>query len=454
MLIRRYYGHFAAITELVLIIVFSIIVSDFFWPLSTGMPTAIIFTAGIIHFFISFFLLSYEDYFKKSRVSEVMKLLVSNSIGSILLFWVYKGVYDIEMAGDVYFFIMIFILFPLLLRIVLLNFSKYLLRSKKIQFNTIIIGTGKRSEGVHRELKKINSSLGLNFLGVIGFSEQEYDKNERLPLLGTVNELEGFIASHEIHEIILSPEAEEEDDVLSILEILEGCSATISIIPDIHRVFSGGVTINHIVGVPIIQVSRRINSLSYSLGKRIFDIAFSSFFIALGLPLFIVCSLMVLFSSPGGIFFVQERMGYHGRKFKLIKFRSMYKGSESAGPQLAVDNDVRMTKWGRIMRKTRLDEIPQFFNVLIGQMSVVGPRPEREFFVNQIINRTSLYRRVFRVKPGITSLGQVKYGYAHNVDEMIQRLKYDLLYIENMSFTLDIRILVYTVLTVLKGKGK
>ena len=171
-------------------------------------------------------------------------------------------------------------------------------------------------------------------------------------------------------------------------------------------------------------------------------------------PFFIFSAIAVKFSSPGPILFLQERVGINGTIFKIIKFRTMYVDSENLGPQLSSENDPRITKIGRFMRKTRLDEFPQFINVLFGQMSLVGPRPERQFYIDQIVKLEAQYLHLNRVRPGITSWGQVKFGYAENVEQMLQRMKFDLIYLKNRSLALDIKIMFYTVIIVLKAKGK
>ena len=165
-------------------------------------------------------------------------------------------------------------------------------------------------------------------------------------------------------------------------------------------------------------------------------------------------AVMVKLSSPGPVFYRQDRIGINGHPFCIIKFRSMFMDAEKTGPSLSSDNDPRITKWGRFMRKVRLDELPQFWNVLKGDMSIVGPRPERQFFIDQIVKIAPHYRHLHRVRPGLTSLGQVKYGYAETVEQMVERLKFDILYIENMSLAMDFRVVLYTLKIILEGRGK
>jgi lipopolysaccharide/colanic/teichoic acid biosynthesis glycosyltransferase len=171
-------------------------------------------------------------------------------------------------------------------------------------------------------------------------------------------------------------------------------------------------------------------------------------------PLLLLISMLVKATSRGTVFFFQERIGRNGIPFQIIKFRSMHTGAEKLGPQLSSSHDARITKFGKILRKTRFDELPQFWNVLAGDMALVGPRPERQFYIDQISKINPHYQKLHRIRPGITSWGQVKYGYAENVDQMVQRLRYDLLYLENMSLAMDIKILFYTIVIVLKGAGK
>ena len=188
--------------------------------------------------------------------------------------------------------------------------------------------------------------------------------------------------------------------------------------------------------------------------KRLLDIIISITGMILLLPLIIYVAVRVKFSSKGPILYFQERVGYKGKIFTIRKFRSMYVDAETNGPQLSVNNDERVTQWGRVMRRWKLDELPQLWNVLVGEMSIVGPRPEREYFIRQLKMKAQPYEQLLEVKPGITSLGMINYGYADNVAEMMERMKYDQIYIEKKSLTLDMKIMVRTLKIIFTAKGR
>ena len=192
----------------------------------------------------------------------------------------------------------------------------------------------------------------------------------------------------------------------------------------------------------------------FSFGKRLLDVLLAFVFIVCFLPFYALLATITFASSRGPVIYRQERVGKNGKRLTVYKFRSMITDAEKQGPLLAVPNDPRITAWGRFMRRYKLDETPQFFNVLFGSMSVVGPRPERKFWKLQIEEQSPQYSRLSYVKPGITSLGQVKFGYAHNISEMRKRLRYDLLYLNNMSLWMDVKIILMTIRVVLKGEGK
>jgi exopolysaccharide biosynthesis polyprenyl glycosylphosphotransferase len=221
-----------------------------------------------------------------------------------------------------------------------------------------------------------------------------------------------------------------------------------------YDILSGSVKMNSILGTPLIEIKHKLLPQWEFVVKRFLDYLFSLLAIILLSPFMILTAIAVKLSSSGSIIYKQERIGQYGKKFNIYKFRSMYEDAEKEGPKLSSKTDSRITPLGRVMRRIRLDETPQFFNVLFGHMSFVGPRPERDFFANQLIKKAPHYKHIYRVKPGITSWGMVKFGYAENVDEMLERLKYDILYIENMSLLIDLKIMIHTVLIILQGRGK
>ena len=283
----------------------------------------------------------------------------------------------------------------------------------------MIGGNGKATK-LYNDLENLERSMGNVMIGFLNvYDREEYLLEKHLEHLGNYEQVNEFIEKHNIEEVIIAIESSEHVAIKKIISLVDSSDVLIKIIPDMYDILTGSVKMNTIYGTPLIEISSTLMPIWQRNLKRIIDVTASTFVLIFCMPMFMAVALIIKLDSKGPIFYSHPRIGKNGKPFTIYKFRSMKTDAESKGPALSSDNDSRITGFGKFMRKTRLDEMPQFFNVLIGTMSLVGPRPERQYFIDQIVKTAPHYRHLHKVLPGITSWGQVKYGYAENVDEMI-----------------------------------
>ena len=307
--------------------------------------------------------------------------------------------------------------------------------------------------------------FALQFLGsyiprwLVTYISHKLDNDTpRTYIIHTMKEVEQFEQAHAVEpydEVILDFKSKtKENDIYTLINRLYPRNVEISVVPSLYDMLTGAAMIDEVSDQPLIHITEHKMSDTELCIKRAFDIIVSAAMLVLLSPLYLILTLLVWYSSKGPVFYRQERIGLHGLPFEIIKFRTMCVHAESEIPQLSADNDPRITKVGKWMRKYRLDELPQFWNILRGDMSIVGPRPERRYFINQIEEKAPYYCMIYKIRPGLTSWGPIKVGYTDTLDKMIRRLNYDIVYIENMSLTLDIKIMFHTIGVIFNGKGQ
>lgn len=401
---------------------------------------------------------TYIDVRRLYRLRVLSYTLFASIFGCIILFFVLLIDDEVETYKDYYQALLTLVgthfVLTIFTRLILTSIVVRRIHTNKDGFRTLLIGGSDKAVSIFNEVEQLSHSSGNQFVGYVNINGVDRLLEDKLPYLGHVDNLENILQEHEIEEVIIALESTEHEKLKTIISKINHHHIVIKIAPDLFDILAGSVKLNNIFGALLMEVNEEVMPPWQRFMKRFMDICLSLIAIALLIPFYIIFAVCVKLSSKGPILFLQERIGLNGKSFKIIKFRTMFTDAEKLGPQLSSSNDPRITPIGRFMRKVRIDELPQFFNVLIGDMSLVGPRPERQFFIDQIVKIEPQFMELTKVRPGITSWGQVKYGYAENVDQMVQRMKFDLLYLKNRTIALDIKIMLYTLIIVVKGKGK
>ncbi len=410
----------------------------------------------ILFYFISGF---YNSIYRRSRLIELGQTFLTSLIGVIIIFFTlllddyihsYKNYYHL--------FFTLFILhfgFTYLFRLILTTRTIHRIHNRKIGFNTLLIGSNQKAKKIYEEMSSQKRPAGNLFVGYVGIENND-DKllEQYIPQLGKLDNITEIIEEYDIEEVIIAIETREHDRLNNILTILENLQISIWGIPELYDFLSGTVRTNTIYGSPLIKISNGLMPIWQANTKRLLDVTISLSASVVIFPVFAILAILIKRSSKGPVIYKQERIGRYGKPFYIYKLRSMVQDAERGTPALSSKNDNRITPIGKFLRKTHLDEIPQFFNVLKGDMSLVGPRPERQYYIDQIVEHAPHYTLLHKLRPGITSWGQVKYGYASSVEEMLERLPYDMIYLKNISLYMDFKIMIHTVMVAFKANGK
>lgn len=394
----------------------------------------------------------------KSRLEETLVTAVVAFVTMLIVFFVALvddsiperiTNYELMLALLVSLFVPVF-----LVRMVVMNSNAKRVRQGEYAINTVVVGASPATVNRLKRIRKSAAPLGLKINACVDVDNSiDADEFDGLPVLHG-DDVCRLCRSCNAQAVLIMPSEKGPGITAKTIERLYSLHIPLFLSPELPGIMGLRPRFSSVTGEPVVDITNARTSPAALNFKRLGDIAVSLIALVLLLPVFAAIAIAVKIDSKGPVIYRQRRIGRRKEPFMINKFRTMRVDAEHDGPSLATADDPRVTSTGRFLRKYRLDELPQFWNVLIGEMSLVGPRPEREHYIVKIIERCPAYALVHQVRPGITSWGMVKYGYASNVDQMIERLDYDLLYLDNVSLAVDLKILFHTVDTVINGRGQ
>jgi exopolysaccharide biosynthesis polyprenyl glycosylphosphotransferase len=400
----------------------------------------------------------YRQWHAGSRLDEFTVVFKAIMLGCLILFFAIfiddEGYQEETIARSlILLYWGILLLSVGLSRAILRTARRHLLERGIGLRNAIIVGWNAKGKELFMQVSQF-PALGYRVIGFVTLDKRRGKANRELHLLGHIDDLSTIIDTNSIEDVLIALESKDHNQLLDVISRCNGHDVSMKIMPDMYDIISGQARTNQLYGVPLIEIMPRIMQPWEESMKRVMDIVSSVIVLILTAPLWLVIGVAIKLETKGPVVYSQERVGKNGKIFRMHKFRSMYSDAErDSGPVWAPKDDNRVTRVGRFLRNARLDEIPQFLNVFSGEMSLVGPRPERPYFVEKLAREIPLYMRRLRVRPGITGWAQIKQGYDRTIDDVRSKVRYDLFYIENMSLRMDLKILLFTVYVMMSGKG-
>jgi exopolysaccharide biosynthesis polyprenyl glycosylphosphotransferase len=396
-----------------------------------------------------------------SRIDQVRKILGAVTLGAVVAFGLQalfltaifqSTFYQVDYPRSLFVYVWFFSMLFTEIGREIYRLTRYYLRRWAIDSeNLLIIGTGKVARELTTRIRG-RHDLGYNLVGVVTSGQNNRSNVAGVPVIGEYNDIPALIDRFGVEQVIIALPEAQRNELVSLITMCQRGHVDIKVYPDLFAYMAGDLNVDELGGTPLITVrdiALRGWKLSLKRGLDIFGSMLGMIFLS---PLMLLTALLVRLESPGPIFYIQERMGLDGRSFPMIKFRSMRQDAEVSGPGWTVENDPRRTHLGALMRRTNWDEIPQLINVLLGHMSLVGPRPERPFYVHEFRNQIPRYMERHREKSGMTGWAQVN-GLRGDTS-IAERTAYDLWYIENWSLWLDIKIILRTILMVILRSSK